>query len=102
MSRVKELLEQIKSQAETNTDVEFYDQGDTRTEFQDLADLADTALQKNSEVDDVLEQALFQLNICFAQITTQSENEFIYDDDTGNDVSVESVRAFLVDNLDKA
>lgn len=51
---------------------------------------------------DVLEQALFQLDVCFSQISNQSDNELICDDDTGNSVSVESVRAFLVDNLDKA
>ncbi|MCK4870787.1 MAG: hypothetical protein KAS93_06730 [Gammaproteobacteria bacterium] len=61
MGEVKRLLEQIKSQAETNTDVEFYDQSDTRTEFQDLADLADTALIKHDNEFNVAVTALKNL-----------------------------------------
>jgi len=46
----------------------------------------------------ILEKALFMLDICATQITSYSENEFIIDDETGNDISVESVKKFLTDH----
>jgi len=61
MSEVKKLLERIKEQAEINTDVDFYDQGDTRTEFRELADLADTALIHHHDEYDVAITALKNL-----------------------------------------
>ena len=98
MSEVKRLLAQIKDQAQINIDVDFYNQGDTRSEFRELADLADTAEYALTDEAKVLDQALYMLSICFNQATEISSNKSIYDDLNGKNVSVESVKKFLADN----
>lgn len=40
---LKEIIDQIKNMALGNKEVDFYDQGDTRKEFSEIADLAEQA-----------------------------------------------------------
>ena len=46
----------------------------------------------------ILEKTLSYLQICFAQCSTTSGNDNIYDDENGHDVPVEVVKAFLKEN----
>ena len=75
---------------------------DDRSNFENMGTNLEKVQAHLADSNDVLEQALFQLNICLSQIEDYSENTLIIDPDTDNTVTVQSVRDFLTDNLDKS
>lgn len=74
---------------------------DDRSNFENMGTNLEKVQAHLTDEAKVLEEALTMLSICHAQISSQSDNEYAYDDETGNEVSVRSIEDFLVKHYHK-